>query len=739
MIGTTISHYKILEKLGEGGMGVVYKAEDTKLKRTVALKFFTPQMLGTDEDKTRFLLEAQAAAALDHPNICTVHEIDEADGQTFIAMAYVDGQSLEEKVESGVLDMDEALDIAIQVAEGLKEAHRKGIIHRDIKAANIMVTPDGKAKVMDFGLAKLTGRTRLTKTSTIMGTVAYMSPEQASGKATIDHRTDIWSLGVVLYKMLTGYPPFDAPSDAALIYKIIYEELGPVSSRRSDIPPALEKAIQKMLRKNPQDRPESMQAVIGELKSAKPKELTLKEEATPSIAVLPFVDMSPQKDQEYFCDGMAEALINELTHIEDLKVIARTSAFSFKGKNVNVRDIGRELDVETILEGSVQKAGNRLRITAQLVNTSRGHHLWSERYDRDMDDIFAVQDEISEAIVRKLKPTLVGKEKIKLAGRQAVDIEAYNLYLMGKWHWARLSEEGARRGFEYFARAVEKDPNCALAHAGLADIYNIFSFVTLSPPTETAPKAKEAALKALEIDDTLAEAHSALAFVKATYEWDWSGAEEEDRRSIELRPGDVRLLNVYAFHLMFVGRMKEAVEMINRALELDPLDPILSFSSGILFFYAGRRDKAMKKFRNAIEMVPDRPHQHTWLGRGYAMKSMYDEAFAEFATEREIATVVSPWAIVFSAEAYIKMGKREKAQEMLDELMQQAEQHYVPPTAVASVHFLLGENDQGFAWMDKALEAHDYWLCYLKVDPLYNTDPPDPRLDIIRKKVGLEK
>jgi serine/threonine-protein kinase len=355
-----------------------------------------------------------------------------------------------------------------------------------------------------------------------------------------------------------------------------------------------------------------------------------------------------------------------------------------------------------------------------------------------MDDIFAVQDEISLAIAEKLKPTLLGKEKEKLARRQTVDIEAYNLYLMGKWHWSKLSEEGARRGFEYFTRAVEKDPNCALAYVGLANIYNISSFVTLSPPTETAPKAREAALKALEIDDTLAEAHSALAFVMATYDWDWSGSEHEYQRAVELKPGDVSTLNVYAFSLMHMGRIKEAVEMMNRALELDPLDPILSFSSGILFFYAGQHDNAMERFKNSIEMVPDRPNQHSWLGRIYAMKSMYEDAFAEFAAEREITEVVSLWAIAFSAEAYIKMGKREKAQEMLAELLQQAEREYLPPTALACLHFLLGENDQGFAWLDKAYEARDYWLCYLKLDPLYNTDPPDPRLDAMRKKVGLD-
>ncbi|UCD56546.1 MAG: protein kinase, partial [Candidatus Hydrogenedentota bacterium] len=440
LIGRIISRYDVLEKLGEGGMGVVYKAEDITLKRPVALKFLPSEFTESDEAKERFIREARAAAALDHPNICTTYEIAEAEGQTFIAMAYVDGETLSEKIQAGPLNTHEALDIIIQVAEGLRRAHRKGIIHRDIKSSNIMIDEEGQAKIMDFGLVKLAGQTRLTKTYTIMGTVAYMSPEQARGEASIDHRTDIWSLGVVLYEMLAGKVPFDAPSDAALLHKIIYEPEEPIGNYIPTLPVALGRAIHKMMQKDREDRYENMETLLSDLKSIRAgavPTIELQEKTIPSIVVLPFVDMSPGKDQEYFCDGISESLINALTQLSNLKVIARTSAFSFKGQNLDVREIGKRLNVGTALEGSIQKAGERIRITAQLVDTARSEHLWSERYDRSVEDVFAIQDEITLAIVESLKPRLLGEEKARIGKRRTVDIETYNLYLKGRWFWGK--------------------------------------------------------------------------------------------------------------------------------------------------------------------------------------------------------------------------------------------------------------------------------------------------------------
>jgi len=472
MIGQTVSHYKILEKVGEGGMSVVYKAQDTMLGRFVALKFPSEQVLADEAKKTRFFREAKAAAALDHPNICILHEIGQAQGKTFISMAYIDGQSLYEKIKSGPLNLDEAVDIAIQAAQGLYEAHEKGIVHRDIKTGNIMVTAKGDVKIMDFGIAKLessTTETRLTSHGAIMGTVDYMSPEQARGEP-VNYRTDIWSLGVVMYEMLTGVLPFKGGTAQAVIHAILYEEPEKLRNLRREIPPPLEQTVLMSMQKEPANRHENLGVLISRLRAIRRDYLisSTPYKKSPSIAVLPFTDMSPERDQEYFGDGMAEELINALTHVGDLHVIARTSAFAYKGKSVTVAEIGRDLNVETILEGSVRKAGNRLRITAQLVDTTSGHHLWSQRYDRQMDDVFAIQDEITSAIVDELKPKLLGQEKAKLAKRQTVELPAYQLYLKGRFFWNKRGAQNLEKAIEYFNKAVEEDLNYAAAYAGLA-------------------------------------------------------------------------------------------------------------------------------------------------------------------------------------------------------------------------------------------------------------------------------
>jgi serine/threonine protein kinase len=576
MIGETISHYKITEKLGEGGMGVVYKAEDTRLKRSVALKFLSPELMGSEEWKHRFIREAQAASALDHPSICTTYEIDEIDDQTFIAMSYIEGRSLAERIESGPLEAAEAVRIAIQVAEGLQRAHRKGIVHRDIKPANIMLTDDGHAKILDFGLAKLADRTRLTKTATVMGTVSYMSPEQARGEA-VNYGADIWSLGVVIYEMLTGEVPFDGANDQAVIYSILNKEPEPISSIREDMPHALDEAVRKMLRKESEERYEDMDSLIGDLKRAQSGLAASpmpEEESSPSIAVLPFTNMSADPDQEYFCDGLAEELINALTQIEDLHVVARTSAFSFKGQQLDVREIGRKLNVATVLEGSVRKAGNRLRITGQLVKVADGYHLWSERYDREMDDVFAIQDEITLAIVDKLKPRLLGEEKAKLAKSRAVDLEAYNLYLRGRWFAGQLAQEAFEKAIECYNQAIKKEPDYAPAYAGLADCHTWLPFVGPFESKKIMPKARKAALKALQLDDNLAEAHSSMALIKSLYDWDWESGEREYKRAIELNPGVAFIHQRYAMFLMYMGRHDEAINEAERALELDPLSPL---------------------------------------------------------------------------------------------------------------------------------------------------------------------
>jgi len=750
MIGQTISHYKILEKLGEGGMGVVYKAKDTKLDRIVALKFLPERLLCDEEAKRRFVHEAKAASALDHPNIGTIHEIDEAEGECFISMAYIKGKSVKELIKEKEFSIEEILKIAIQIAEGLNAAHKKDIVHRDIKSDNIMLTDEGLVKIMDFGLAKLKGVCKVTKAGTTLGTVSYMSPEQARGEE-VDHRTDIWSLGVVLYEMLTGQLPFKAEYEQAVVYSILNEEPKPITVLRSELPTELEQIVNKALSKNPDSRYQNAKDILVDFKKLR-KELesqTLKKEASgkksqPSIAVLPFRDMSAQKDQEYLCEGMAENIINALTQIEDLHVVARTSAFAFKDKQEDIREIGRKLSVETLLEGSIQKAGNRLRITAQLVNVADGYHLWSDKYDRDMEDIFAIQDEISLAIVDKLKVKLLGDEKEKLVKRHTNNQEAYNLYLKGRYFWNRRTEEDLEKSIECFKQAIEKDPDYALAYTGLADSYIALPTYSFSffPPKEAFPKAKGAALRALEIDDTLGEAYASLALIKLDYDWDWAGAEKQFKQAIELNPGYATAHHWYAIYLMYMARFDEAIREIKTAQELDPLSLVINRVVGRVFYFARQYDQAIDALLKTIEMEPNCSWVHFHLGIVYLQKSMYEEALAEFHKEKgfprggEVGDII---LLSFLGLVHAKMGKRGKAQEALDELIKQSKKACVSPSVLALIHFALGKNDQGFEWLEKAYDDHDLSLHGIKVEPAFDSVRSDPRFGVLLKKMGLEK
>ncbi|MHC4805621.1 MAG: protein kinase domain-containing protein [Planctomycetota bacterium] len=789
MIGQTISHYRILEKIGEGGTSAVYKAEDTTLKRHVALKFPSAQILADQVKRTRFIHEARAAAALDHPNICTLYEIGETEEKTFISMAHIDGQSLFDKIRSGPLGLNETIDISIQAAQGLCEAHEKGIVHRDIKSANIMVTENGQVKIMDFGLAKLAGETtetRLTQAGAIMGTVDYMSPEQARGEA-VDYRTDIWSLGVVMYEMLTGQLPFKGGNAQAVIHSILYEEPKCLRDLRRDVPTSLEQAVQKMIEKDPSKRYDGMKALIAELKSLSlklslskervvskrtklkavgvvaailacvgifallylrpwavqqqvvPLTKTVEEESLPSIAVLPFVNMSADPEQEYFCDGMAEELINALTKIKDLRVIARTSAFSYKGKDVKARDIGSQLNVATILEGSVRKADNRLRITAQLVDTKGGHHLWSERYDRDMGDVFAIQDEITLAIVDKLKPKLLGQEKARLTKRQAVDLQAYNLYLQGLYFQKKQTEVAAKKAVEYFEQAIEKDPNYAPAYAELALSYFWLPFLSPLPSKQAVPRAREMALKALEIDETLAEAHASLGYIKSGYDWDWVGGEREYKRAIELNPGYATAHEAYSYNLLLTARFDEALKEIEQALELDPVSVPTNRNLALVCRFAKQFDRAIEASKRAVAMNPSTMYVHLELGLAYLAKSMYEEALIEFQKEQEVSGKAHAWAETHTGWTYVEMGKPDEAQKLLYKLLERSKTEYVSPYTLACFHFVLGKNDEGFKLLNRAFKEGDQKLCFLKIGPLFDSVRSDPRYTALLKKMNLDK
>jgi serine/threonine protein kinase/Flp pilus assembly protein TadD len=743
LIGKTISHYKILEKIGEGGMGVVYKAEDTKLRRVVALKFLPQELMRDSEAKERFIQEAQAAAALDHPNICTVHEIEEVGGQTFIVMAYIDGQSLKEIISDGLVEIERTIGIAVQVAEGLREAHKRGVVHRDVKPANIMLTSGDLAKIMDFGLAKLSWGVDLTKTATIMGTLVYMSPEQAKSE-TIDHRTDIWSFGAMFYEMLTGERPFKSQYDHAILHSVLYEEPESIRKLKSDLPKEMEKIIIKCLQKNQKNRYRDMDSLLKDLKSiplgdeSNSLRLGIVERKNPSIAVLPFVNMSADPENEYFSDGLSESIINVLTQLNNFKVVARTSAFSFKGKDVNIREIGKELNVENVLEGSVQKAGNRLRITAQLISVKDGYHLWSEKFDRTLEDVFAIQDEISLQIVDNLKVKLGIKEKNMLVKRYTEDIDAYNLYLKGLYHFAKVTKDGCDKGLDYFHQVIDRDPLYALAYTGIADCHMRNTWYYYRPPNEELPKAIAFAKRALVMDNQLSEAHASLGYAKMLYDRDWDGAEKALRQAVELNPGNALAHNYYSIYFSVLGKHDKSIEEAHNALDLDPISLMAIINLGMRYYYDYQFDTSLEYTQRAIDLAPKSFMGHCYSAFPLMLKGMYKEAIQAAHKAAEVLGERTPHILSALGLAYSLSGERGEAEKVLKELIALSDKGTIPLFIIPWIYFALDERDKAFEWMKRAFEKNDPLLMWIKSDPIIKRLGPDPRYQAILKKLGLD-
>jgi len=742
MIGKTISHYRILDKLGEGGMGVVYKAQDTKLDRLVALKFLPGHLTSDTVEKERFIHEAKSASSLNHPNITTIHEIDEFEGQMFIVMEYCDGKTLKEVIEKEAPSIKKVLGIAIQVCEGLAMAHKKDIVHRDIKSDNIMVTKEGQAKITDFGLAKLKGAKKLTQTRSTLGTAAYMSPEQAQGEE-VDQRSDIFSFGVVLYEIITGQLPFKGEHQAAIIYSILNETPEPLARYKASVPGELQRVVDKALVKNPDERYQHVDDMLADLRKLKRAfESTVEQPSTkkpqPSIAVLPFTNLSADKEQEYFCDGMAEEIINALSQVEDLRVVARTSAFSFRGKEIDIREIGKKLNVQTLLEGSVRKAGNRVRITAQLINVSDGYHLWSERFDRDLADVFAIQDEISLAIVDKLKIKLLGDEKAKMLKRYTQNLEAYDLYLKGRYHWNRRTPDALKKAMAHFEQVIQKDPDYALAYAGMADCYSMLAQVYALPPKEAFPKAKALASKALQIDETLAEAHTSLAFVLSCFDWDWAETEREFRKAIELNSNYATAHQWFALGLLVnLGRTPEAIEEIHKALELDPLSLIVNTAAGGVYLHAGREDKAVEQAEKILDMDPSFGFAHMILADVNERRRKYDEAVAEGLMAYSFAGFLSQHEVAILREAYASSGWTGYLRRWLEIMRPKVEQGQVLYYKMASLYACLDEAEKAIECLEKAYEEHDYSLNGLLVDEAFEKLRSNPRFVQLIKKMGF--
>ncbi len=770
----SFGRYKLQSAIGAGGMGEVFLAEDPELERLVALKILPAEFAENDDRVRRFMLEAKAVSALNHPNILTIYEIGTTENSRYIASEYIKGETLRDKLKAKSLSVSDALDIAAQVASALEAAHASGIIHRDIKPENIMLRADRLVKVLDFGLAKLAQEksedvdaeadTRVqtnTRAGMILGTAGYMSPEQARGKE-IDARTDVWSLGVVLYEMLAGRHPFTGETISDLLAAILLKEPGKLRRFNPEISDELEEIVLKALKKDRAERIQSARNLLDDLRHLQKKlefiaelnrstssgELALSDQkfaptnAPLSIAVLPFTNMSADAENEFFCDGLAEELLNSLSKIENLKVAARTSAFSFKGRNVSVDEIGRALKVVNVLEGSVRKAGNRLRINVQLVNAANGYHLWTERYDREMKDVFDVQDEIALRIVDSLKVKLLGEKKSAVLKHHTDNTEAYELYLKGRYYHNKYTEDGRRTAIEFYEKAITLEPEYAPPYAGIAMSLGISVYFGFRSPQETISRWRANANRALELDPDLVEAHISHANSRFFIEWHWAQAEAGFKRAIELNPNSADAHCWYGVFLVTQNDFRQALIESRRAIELDPLSLLTNIFAGWIYLFSNRPMDASAQVRKMIEIEP-RYYATYWLqGSIYLAAGMFEEAVE--ACKKAVLLGKTQLNLSYLGCAYALSGRTDEALRALDELLEMRERQYAAAMHVARIYSGLGNIDKAFEWLDKSVEERNGELVFLDVLTKIGTGNlmgrnlrDDPRFENLLRRVGL--
>jgi len=730
--------YTLDREIGRGGMATVYLAEETKHSRQVAIKVLRPELAAT-LGAERFLREIGIAARLSHPHLVPLIDSGDAGGLLYYVSSYMPGGSLRERLQrDGTLPVRDALRIAHELATALDYAHRAGFVHRDVKPENILFA-DGHALLADFGVARVVfgegAEDQVTAAGLAIGTPEYMSPEQASGGSAIDGRADIYSLACVVYEMLTGAPPFRGETRAIMVRQVT-ETPPRVRALHPEIPSAVDDAIALGMAKDPASRFGSACAFVSAMEAESRPRGRVFAGATRNIAVLPFVNASPDPDNEYLSDGITDELIDALAKVEGIRVASRTSVFALKGKPQDVRAIGALLDCPVVLEGTVRRSGNQLRITAQLTSTDDGHLIWSQRYDRRMDDAFAIQDEISQTIVNTLRATSFADVSPPARRRQTENARAYSLYLKGRYEWNRRSQDGVAAGIRYFEQAIEEDPRYALAYTGLADCWALHVDYRAVPVREGFEKAKAYALKAIELDDSLAEAHASLAWVLFIYDWDWEGAEYEFRRAIELDPRYATAHQWYAFLLSTKGAMGESLVEGHTAVELDPGSVSARRTLGIAYCYARRYDQARYHLERAIAMNPNAEETYRMLGLTLALEGQMDEALRVL---RE--TVAMPDSGTYSRAtlAYVlgRTGQEAEARSILAELEATAATEYVSPVAFATIFIGLGDYDRALDWAEKAVDARRGWVAYLNVNPILDPMRRHPKFEMLVKRMQL--
>lgn len=756
MVGRTLSHYSIVEEIGKGGMGVVYKARDNHLDKDVAIKILNPGTLTDEVARKRFRREALSLAKLIHPNITTVHDFDTQDGIDFLVMEYIPGAMLSDKVASGPLPEAEVIRLGAQLAQGMSAAHQQGLVHRDLKPGNLRVTPDNRLKVLDFGLAKLLrpeAEVNVNSSRTVVapedaGTLPYMSPEQLRGETT-DARADIFAMGAVLYEMATGKRPFPETHPTRLIDSILNQNPEPPSKIHQAVSAGLDRTIMKALEKSPVRRYQTAQELLADLEqvnlssSALRADLRRRRTSTSgrirSVAVLPLENLSGDPGEDYFADGMTDALISSLAKIGALRVISRTSVMVYKGARKPLPVIAGELNVDAIVEGSVLRAAERVRVSAQLVHAATDRHLWSESYERDMTDVLGLQSDVARAIAESIQLKLSPKQKARLKKKTApLNPAAYEAYLKGRYHWNKRSGEGLERAIHYFQEAIGQDSKHAPAYTGLADSFALLGTVPYDaiPPREAMPKAKDAAVKALLVDETLAEAHASLAYILMSYDWDFEDAGKEFKRAFALNPGYATAHQWYALFLTVMGRTEEAIAEIKTAQNFDPLSVVINTTAALVYNFARQFDQAIEECQKVFEVYPEFPLAHFERGRAYEQKGMFEQALAEHQSARTISGDTAQ-TVTAVGHALALLGRREEALKVVDDLLEMGKRTYIPAIYLAGIFTALREMDQAMHWLEKSFMDRSDYLVYLRREPTFDNLHADPRFHDLVRRIGL--